>query len=228
MKSFKKLLLAKSIIAAAVASSGIAAPAVSHAATATSGTAGPSVGMECRAGYTPNFNGTRLTCSKASSFDVPLECNNPNFPVYVVRRGGPSGVGFDGDSDICIRNNGTVITINQTLEGLPPSTNGSNGVYELAKVNPLTIANKTIQQQQAEAAALGLIDPRRVEALAGTPVLRPNGRAGGQGEARVPVTFFNFAIEAQTGGVIIGNQVPNGVPGTVTSAAPFVPKALPR
>jgi hypothetical protein len=227
MKSFRKLLLTKSILAAAVAAGGIAAPAVSQAAASSATTGGPSAGMVCRTGYTAAFDGTRLTCTKAASFDVPLECNNPTFPVYVVRRGGPIGVGFDGDSDICIRNNGTVITINQSLEGLPVSTNGTNGVYELAKVNPLTIANKTIQQQQAEAAALGLVDPRRVEALAGTPVLRPNGRAGGQGEARVPVTFFNFAIEG-TGGVIVGNQVPSNLPGSVGSSAIFVPQALPR
>ena len=225
MNSLRKLLLAKSILAAAVASSGVAAPVVSHAIP-VAGSA--FAGMVCRTGYTAAFtNGTTLKCSKAGSFDVALECNNPNFPVYVVRRGGPSGVGFDGDSDICIRNNGTVITINQTLEGLPVSTNGISGVYELAKVNPATVANRINSQDVAEAAAL-VLDASQVDTFAGTAELRPNGRAGGQGEARVPVTFFTFAVSAPP--IIIGNPGPIlNVPGTVTtSTTPFVPKALPR
>lgn len=223
MKSLKKRLLRKSILVAAIGASGIAAPAISHAIPVAGG---PSAGMVCRNGYTAAFDGTRLTCSKTSSFDVVLECNNPNFPVYVVRRGGPSGVGFDGDSDICIRNNGTVITINQTLEGLPVSTNGSNGVYELAKVNPTSVSNGANVRDATEAASLGL-DASQVDTRTGTVELRPNGRAGGQGEARVPVTFLSFAVPGA--GIIIGNPGPIGFPGNVTtSTTPFVPKPLPR
>jgi hypothetical protein len=210
MKSLKTLLVAKSLIAAAIAASSLAAPAISHA----NPTGTPDDGMVCRAGYTGTFSGGRFVCSKTSTTDIALECNNPNFPVYVIRLGGP---GPKGDDDICIRNNGTVITINQSLNGLPESTNGITGVYEYAKVNPATVTNRTTNQDSLEAAALGLpLDA--VDTRAGTPVVKPNGRLGGKGEAEVPLTFFTYAIPGPT---VVINSGPVTLPGT------FVPRALP-
>lgn len=213
MNSLKKLLLTKSVMAAAVAAGGFAATGAAHAAIPANGSADD--GVVCRNNYTPTFTGTRLTCSKAGSFDVVLRCLNPNFPVYVVRVGGPAP---KGDDDICIRNNGTVITINQSLEGLTESTNGFSGVYEYAKFNPAEVANRTVTQDASESAALGL-QPNEVDTRAGTPVLRPNARAGGAGEARVPVTFFTYAVPGP--GLIIST------PGPVTPTTSFIPRPLP-
>lgn len=224
MKSLKTSLITNSIAAAFIAA-GLASPAVGQGREANQvGT--PDDGMVCRAGYTGNFNGTRLTCSKTGSVDIPLECNNPNFPVYVVRLGGPAP---NGDDDLCIRNNGTAININQSLEGLAVSTNGSNGVYEFARFNPFTIVNRTNLQDVAEANAIGLA-AKDVDTVAGTPVIRPNGRVGGKGEARVPMTFFTFAVPG-TGG--LGNPGPvatppiNGNTATTFTSTPFVPRPLP-
>ena len=114
MKSLKHLLLAKSIVAAAVASSGIAAPAVSHAITASS----PSNGVVCRTGYSAYFSGSNLTCKKFGSITTPLKCdiaNNPNFPTYVSR----DGTGPDGTKDVCIR------------------LRGSNGYVDIPSTGPL-------------------------------------------------------------------------------------------
>ena len=224
MKTFKTSLIAKSIAAAFIAA-GLASPAVGQFREANQ-TSTPDDGMVCRAGYTGAFNGSRLTCSKTGSVDIPLECNNPNFPVYVVRLGGPAP---NGDDDLCIRNNGTGININQSLEGLAVSTNGSNGVYEFAKFNPAAVISRTSIQDQAEATLQGLAT-KDVDTVAGTPVIRPNGRVGGKGEARVPMTFFTFAVPG-TGG--LGNPGPvatppiNGSTTTTFTATPFVPRPLP-
>ena len=217
MKSLKNLLLAKSIIAAAVAGSGVVAPAVSHAAFPAGG---PASGMVCRAGYTADFNGTRLTCSKASSFELPLVCQNPNFPAYTIRFGTPN----NDDRDICTRTVGA-ISINQSLDGLVESTTGSNGQYVFATFDPAALAAKVISQDQSEAATLQL-DASEVDTRTGTVVVRANGRAGGKGEANVPVTYFTFAVPGP--GIIIGNPGPVGLPATATSTSPFVPKPLSR
>ena len=66
MKSFKTLVLVKSIAAAVVASAGIAAPAISHAS--------PDDGMACRTGYSGQaVNGT-FECSRVISRVVSLDC----------------------------------------------------------------------------------------------------------------------------------------------------------
>jgi hypothetical protein len=206
MKSLKTLLLTKSVIAAAIATAGIAAPAVSHALAV----GGPASGMVCRTGYTPTFNGTSLVCSKASSFELQLVCTNPTFPNYVIRVGAP-----DTDADICVRN-GVVITSSQSLQGVPLSTNGISGSYLFATFDPAALASKTATQDQAEATALGLT-ANDVDTRAGTVVIRPNGRAGGKGEASVPVTHFVFATPSN---IVIGGPV-------VTTPGPFVPRPLP-
>ena len=213
MKSLKKLLLAKSILAAVIAASGIAAPAVSHAATVADG---PSAGMACRTGYTPAFDGTRLKCSKASSFELPLVCLNSNFTAYTVR----VGTGNNDDRDLCTRTVGA-ITLNQSLNGLVESTNGTSGNYVFATFDPAAVAAKTLTKDAAEAAALSLT-VGEVDTLQGTPLVRANGRAGGAGEVNVPLTFFTFPVAP---GIIIGGPI--GVPAT-TSTTPFVPLALPR
>jgi hypothetical protein len=210
MNSLKKLLLTKSLLAAAVGAAGLAAPVASHAIAL-----GPAAGMVCRAGYTAAFSGTALTCSKAGSFELPLACLNPIFPNYVIR------VGLAGsEEDICVRN-GVVITSSQSLEGVPLSTNGTNGSYVFATFDPAALASKLATQDQSEATALNL-QASEVDTRAGTVVVRANGRAGGKGEANVPVTFFTFAVP----NTVVINPGPVGLP--ATSSTPFVPTPLPR
>jgi hypothetical protein len=220
MNSFKTPLLTKSILAAAVAASGLAAPALSQAnPTGTSDD-----GVVCRAGYTGALIGSRFVCSKTSSTDIKLECTSPNFPVYVIRLGGP---GPDGDKDICIRDNGTVITINQSLNGLTQSTNGISGVYEFAKVNPATLTAEIAAKDSSEALGLSLkLD--QVDTRGGTPVVKANGRAGGRGEATVPLTFYTYAVpgptvvQPATGGQVINQQGANNF-----QTPAFAPRPLP-
>jgi hypothetical protein len=211
MNSLKKLLLTKSIIAAAIASSGIAVPAISHAIPV----GGPAAGMVCLAGYTPAFNGTALTCSKAGSFELTLVCSNPNFSFYTIRDGA------NNNFDLCTRTAGAIST-SQSLAGLTESTNGTNGNYVFATFDPVAVAAKTVDKDAAEAAALSLT-PGEVTTLQGTAVVKANGRLGGAGEVQVPLTFFTFAVPKP--GIIIGGPI--GFPAT-TSTTPFVPRALPR
>jgi hypothetical protein len=211
MKSLKTLLLSRSI-ATAFAVAGIAAtigtPLASFALTANQlGT--PNDGMVCRAGYTPNFNGTSLKCSKTSEINVELACLDPVFPNKVVRA--PAG-GTPEGLDVCDKPGGVTITSSNDISNF---VKGSD--YVFAKKDDAQIALRTANQNQAEATALGL-QVNEVETEAGLPVT--NTTAGDSiDKSRVPLTFFTFPIKT-LGGVIGG--------GPLTPATPFVPRALPR
>ena len=219
MNSLKKLLLAKSILAAAVASSGIAAPAVSHALAVAGG---PSAGVVCRPGYNPTFDGARLTCSKpGAAIVLSLKCLNRTFPTFVMRSGGP---GAKGDNDLCTRREGSpgavVITTNGPLNGLTESTNGQNGDYEYATLDAAEMVNQTNIKDQAEATVQGLtVD--QVDTRTNPSVVVRNGGTGGLDRVDTAVVFTTFAVPAG-GPIVIGN------PGPITPSTPFVPVALPR
>ena len=68
MKAFKTLMLVKSLAAAAIATTSLVAPAISHAS--------PDDGMICRSGYSGTVDGGRFKCSKARIISVALECTN--------------------------------------------------------------------------------------------------------------------------------------------------------
>lgn len=211
MKSLKNLLLAKSIFAAAVAAGGIAAPAVSHAIAA----GGPSAGVFCRAGYAGAFDGTRLKCSKVRVVNVPLRCLDSRYPNYLIRAVvAPTGVG----RDFCLKN-GVVLGTNDPITGLVLGTPSVLGDYVHANFDPAEVATKVAAEDLAEAAAQGLT-AGGVDTLSATPVIDLGGGGGNKDRANVTLTHFTFAIE---GGIAFG-----GTTGTVGSAAPFVPKALPR
>ena len=107
---------------------------------------------------------------------------------------------------------------------MPALTNGNNGSYVFATFDPVALGLLTTTKDQGEAAALGL-SPTEVDTRAGTVVVRANGRAGGKGEAQVPMTFMSFAVP---NAIVIGNQGPVGLPATATSTSAFVPRPLPR
>ncbi|HSW25620.1 MAG TPA: hypothetical protein VLJ62_22860 [Burkholderiaceae bacterium] len=205
MKSLKNLLLAKSIVAAAVAGSGIAAPTVSHAIAA----GGPAAGVICRAGYTGNVVGAAFKCSKTSDIVVVLECLNPTFPTYVTRAVVGSGVG----KDLCTRA-GVIVSSTDLIAGL---TLGQD--YVFAEVNPLTVTTRSTNADHTEASLQGLPDSG-VDTFAGVPVVQLNGGVGQKDNAKVTLTYFTSPVPA-FGPIIIGN------PGPVTPAVPFAPRPLP-
>jgi hypothetical protein len=200
MKSLKKLLLAKSILAVAIAASGIAAPAVSHAIAV----GGPSAGVICVAGYTGAIVGAAFKCSKTSDIVVVLECLNPTFPTYVTRAVVGTGIG----KDLCTRA-GVIVSSTDLIAAL---TLGQD--YVFAEVNPATVITRTANADHTEAVAQGLTDSG-VDTVAGTPAVQVNGGVGNKDNAKVTVTYFTSPIAA-FGPIVIGN------PG------PFVPLALPR
>ena len=209
MKSLKNLLLAKSIVAAAVAGSGIAAPTVSHAIAV----GGPVAGVSCRAGYNPNFNGTSLTCTKpGAAIVLALKCLNPTFPNFVMRAGGP---GNKGDHDLCTRRPGSpgaaVITANGSLAGL---TEGQDYVY--AELDAAELATQANLRGQAEAASLG-VPSDQVATLTNPSVVVRNGGAGGRDRVDTSPVFYTLPVQA-FGGVI---NPP------VVISTPFAPRPLP-
>ena len=200
MKSLKKLLLVKSILAAVVASSGIAAPTVSHALAAAGG---PSAGVICRAGYTGAIVGAAFKCSKTSDIVVVLECLNPTFPTYVTRAVVGTGIG----KDLCTRA-GVIVSSTDLIASL---TLGQD--YVFAEVNPATVTTRTTNADHTEAGLQGLADSG-VDTLAGAPVAQVNGGVGNKDNAKVTLTYFTSPIAA-FGPIVIGT------PG------PFVPQPLP-
>ena len=180
MKSLKTLLLTKSLVAAAIATTGVAAPALSHA--------NPADGMVCRAGYAGALDGTHFKCSKTRVITVALECNNLRFPTYVTRAPGAPG-DTSGGKDLCTRA-GVNIGTTDALTGL---VNGQDFVF--AAVNPATVTARVTAQDQAEGTAIGL-SAADVVTVASQPSVVVNGGLGSTDNARVTLTFFTFAIPA--------------------------------
>jgi hypothetical protein len=223
MNSFKKLLLTKSIFAAAMVVGGSAVPAFGQTARLESTILGsPSGGVVCRAGYSSDFSsGTALKCRKSSSVIINLSCDNPRFPKYLARaRVSNSNKGANGE-DICVFQDST-IGPTDTLNGLPESTTGTNGQWEFAKVNMTTVAAAVTTADQTEATALGL-PASGVETLQSITFPKVN-EAGIRDKSATQITHYTFAVP--TGGLV--GQGPIGLPATVNSTSAFVPRPLPR
>ena len=204
MNSLQKLLLTKSVIAAAIAAGGLAAPAVSHAIAA----GGPASGVICLAGYTGAVVGAAFKCSKTTDIVVVLECLNPTFSTYVTRAVVGTGIG----KDLCTRA-GVIVSSTDLIASL---TLGQD--YVFAEVNPATVTTRTANQDQAEATLQGL-PVSGVDTVAGTPFIQVNGGIGNKDNAKVTLTQFTLPIQA-FGPIVIGGPV--GIP-----SARFVPRPLP-
>jgi hypothetical protein len=217
MNSFKKLLLTKTIIAAAVATCGIVAPVVSHANPGT-----PDDGMACRAGYIGVYDGKSLKCFKTSRITVPLVCADPGFNKYVAR---VVAGGTQLGEDVCIKTGGLVKF--DSDDSIGSGTNFTKNVdWEFAKADKVKIGQKTVARDLEEAAAFGGT-ASDVETVAADPVL--NRQADGIiDNATVTLTHFTFAVPA-AGGAAFGNSAsPVGQPATANSTSAFVPRPLPR
>jgi hypothetical protein len=216
MNSLKKLLLTKSILAAAIAASGIATSAIGQTSRLQTNILGtPNDGVVCRSGYTPNFSGTNLKCSKATEINVELACLVAPFTTYVVRinaGGTPNGL------DVCDKSADPVVRSGNDISNF---VKGSD--YVFAKQDDAKIAVRAANQRQAEATALG-VALGEVEVEVGTAVTDTTS-GDSTDKSKVPLTFFTFA--KPTGG-LVGNQGPIGLPATVNSTSAFVPRPLPR
>lgn len=179
MKAFKTLVLAKSIAAALVAGSGIAAPALSHAS--------PDDGMVCRAGYSAQFSAGNLKCAKQVVRFVSLECANVRFPNKLIRSANIAGDTTRG-RDMCLRN-GVSLGSNAPATGL---TAGQDFVF--VAVNQTKVVAVREAQERNEETSLGLgldgVDSRSV----GT--LDINGGIGAEDRVKVDITLFTFPVPA--------------------------------
>ncbi len=181
MKASKTSRFTKSIIAIAIATSGISSSGATGFTPNLLGT--PDDGMVCLAGYSGALAGAAFKCSKSSTISVVLECVNPTFPTYVTRvKNGTKSTG----EDLCAKS--TVnISSNGSLNGY---TLGSD--YELATVN--LAPNRIANMDQAEATALNLA-VGEVDTVTGKPTVNIDGGSGGKDNATLPVTYFTFAIK---------------------------------
>ena len=219
MNLLKKLLLTKSMLAAAVAACALTAPTLSHSLTPNP-VSGPSAGVVCPAGYVGAFDGTRLKCSKVKVVNVPLRCLDSRYPNYLVRAVvAPTGVG----RDFCLKN-GVVLGTNDPITGLVLGTATVLGDYVHANFDPAEVAAKVTAEDAAETTAQGNPDGG-VDTIAGTATIDLGGAGGNKDRANTTLTFFRFANPA---GIVIGNQGPLGLPATVNSPTAFVPRPLPR
>jgi len=184
MKSFKTLVLAKSIAAVVVAGAGIAAPVVSHAS--------PDDGMVCRVGYSgQSLNGV-FKCSRVVTRVIVLDCPT-DFSKKVLR----ARVGASDGRDVCIRANSTLnIPFDAALTGL---TEGQDFKFPAFQDSRLAATAKAVQI--AEERNLGLADDQ-VDVLSThgitTGTLVVDAATGAEDGVQSTITLFTFPILAPT------------------------------
>ena len=181
MKALKTLLLTKSVAAAAITAVGtLAMPSISHAS--------PDDGMTCRAGYSAQFGGGTMKCTKTVPTGVSLLCSNVRFPTKVIRVPGAPGDN-SGGKDICTRPG---INIGST----DPLTNAVLGQdFVFAELNTSQAASKAKAIQIAEERTLNLPEDQ-VDAKSTSPTVVVNGGFGSEDQASFTVTLFTFPIPA--------------------------------
>jgi hypothetical protein len=224
MHSLKKLLLTKSLLAAAVAASGISAPAIGQTARTLEpqilGT--PDDGNVCRSGYGMSVSGAVVSCHKSFAIKTDLACTNPTFPKYVIRAATDNFDRTNGQ-DICIKDNGLQIGTTDTLNGLTESVNGGPGQFAYAQASSTKLAERVSNQRQAEATALGL-PLSQVDTKVTFTLVKVNAN-GLKDNAESQAHHYTFLIP---NGGLIGNQGPIGLPATANTTSAFVPRPLPR
>jgi hypothetical protein len=179
MKAFNTLVLSKTLGAAAIATSGLAAPALSHAS--------PDDGMACRANYSAQFAGGNIKCTRPVQRFVSLECTNPGFPSKLIRAAGIQG-DTTGGRDMCLRN-GIVLGSNQPATGLRA---GQDFVFVAINQAKVVAAREAVER--LEERSLGL-DTDGVDSRS-TGTLDINGGIGAEDRVRVAVTLFTFPVAA--------------------------------
>jgi hypothetical protein len=182
MKSFKTLVLAKSIAAAIVASAGIAAPAISHAS--------PDDGMVCRAGYTGQSTGGAFKCSRVVTRVIPLDCLQAPFTKKQIR----ARTGASDGRDVCTRETGLTIASDSALGGLT-----ENQDFVFAKFADARLASISKAVEIAEERNLALADDQvDMNATHGitTGSLVVDASLGAVDGVQATITLFTFPVPA--------------------------------
>ena len=180
MKSLQTLLLTKTFAIAAAAATTLAAPAISHAS--------PDDGMTCRPGYSAQFGGSTMKCTKTVPTQVSLQCSNVRFPTKVIRAPGAPG-DTSGGKDLCTRP-GIVIGTTDALTGL---VLGQDFVF--AEANASQEASKAKAIQIVETRNLNLPEDQ-VDFKASSAIVQVNGGFGSDDQANFTVTLFTFPVPA--------------------------------
>ncbi len=146
----------------------------------------PDDGVICRSGYTGSLSNGAFRCTNARTITVQLECIDSRFPRYVIRPQGAPGTTLG--QDLCTRNAvnlGSTDPIGTLIQGQD---------FVQAAVDPARVATRVATLHTEEARALGLDADTEVETVAGDAVTQYNQAAGSRDNARVPITFYTFAI----------------------------------
>jgi hypothetical protein len=182
MKSFKTLVLVKSIAAAVVASAGIAAPAISHAS--------PDDGMACRTGYSGQaVNGT-FKCSRVISRVVSLDCPTVTFTLKQRR----ARVGQSDGRDVCTRPSGLTVAFDSSLAGL---TEGQDYVFPKFSEERLASVRKAVEiaEERNLSVADDQVDATSTHGItSGSLVV--DASTGADDGVQATITLFTFPIPA--------------------------------
>jgi hypothetical protein len=204
MTSAQQLILAKTLAAAALAAAGLAGSGIASSATVNGS---PDDGMQCRSApsaYTGSLTNNKFFCKRIKNVNQALTCFEPGFATKFVREG-PGG----GGKDVCA-------APNRSYPSNVPLT-GTEGIdWKYATVGPTQVSTIVANQWQQEATETGLtLD--QVDAKALTSGIEIN-HTGSEDRVKVTVEFAVYPTPAP-GGIV--------VPGPLSSATPFVPRALP-
>lgn len=218
MNSLQKLLLTRTLLAAAVSIAGLSASGVAWSAVQAGS---PDDGMQCRSAptpYTGSFVSNKFFCKRTLNASQALTCP-PAFPTKFIREG-PN----EGGKDVCAAS-GRVYPANVPLTG----TVGVD--YVFPTVGSTQVSTIVANQRQNEATALGLT-LADVDAKALTSAIVIN-HTGSEDRLQVNLEFATYAVPAP-GSVLggpLGNPVSNTPLGSATSSGsstiPFSPRPLP-
>ena len=184
MNASRHPLTVSNVLASVATCLVLAAPALGQLTPNQLGT--PDDGVVCRSGYTGSLTNGAFKCTKTRTITVQLECVDSRFPRYVIRPQGSPNTTVG--QDLCTRNAvllGSTDPIGNLIQGED---------FVNAAVDPARVANRVATLHAEEARALGLDANTEVETIAGDPVIQYNQAAGSRDNARVPVTFYTFAI----------------------------------
>ncbi|HTP71958.1 MAG TPA: hypothetical protein VML58_07035 [Burkholderiaceae bacterium] len=182
MKSFKTLVLAKSIAALMVAAAGIAAPVVSHAS--------PDDGMTCRAGYSGQAVNGAFKCSRVVTRVITLDCP-VDFPTKVFR----ARVGASDGRDVCVKANSHLnIPFDAALTGLVEGQDYKFPLFQESRLAATAKATQIVEERNLSLAD-DQVDVRSTHGVT-TGALTIDAATGAEDGVQATITLFTFAIPA--------------------------------
>ena len=182
MKSFKSLVLAKSIAAAVVASAGIAAPAIGHAS--------PDDGMTCRAGYNGQAVNGVFKCSRVVTRVVSLDCPTTTFTLKQRR----ARIGQSDGRDVCTRPTGLTIPFDSALTGLVENQDFVFAKFSEERLSSIRKAVEIVEERNLSLAD-DQVDATATHGLT-TGTLVIDASTGAEDGVQATITLFTFPIAA--------------------------------